>query len=374
MRNGLLLAGLALAGPALAYWSDEAETVVESIGRVVTPALDEEPDEPGTPDDDGTKDLAGALMRGATDNARSPTTTTATPATLSAVLNSAIAGDRIVLAPGSYGAVAMPRTVFKPAISIDASRAKLSHLKVFLSGGINWAGGTIDAPRTQDTAVWIDNATDVEVAGMTMRGPRVGIGVSRSTDVEVRDNRFDGIRSDGVNIAMSQRVRVTGNLCLNFNPVLPVYDPRGRLITDGDHPDCVQGWSRRGYPLTADVTIQDNVAIGLMQGVWFEDYGDGGYDRIIVQRNDFTLAMFQGINVNNGRGTIITGNRVRAVPGARLLAFPFPLIRPWIKASGQRITLCGNQAESYPASDPANLPCKERPAKAAEPPMEDGEL
>lgn len=281
----------------------------------------------------------------------------ATPATLGAILSAAKSGDSIVLAAGNYGAVTLPRVRYSPAIRIDASRARLSGITMVQTGGVEWSGGTLSADREQYWGVLIDYAERVRISGMTVGGAKTGVAVSRSTDVEVAGNRFDGIRSDGVNIAMSQRVKVLDNLCLNFLPVLPVYDAQGKLLVDGDHPDCIQGWSRKGYPLTADVLISGNVAVGYMQGVWFEDQGDGGYDRVVVRDNDLTLAAFQGINILNGRHTVVTGNRVRAVPGSRLLAYPFPLIRPWIRASGERVTLCGNRAESYGAEEPANRPC-----------------
>lgn len=282
---------------------------------------------------------------------------TAQPGNLAQVLATARSGDRIVLAPGRYGEVTIPRRTYKPAITIDAGQARLSGLTIFQAAGVNWNGGQLEGPRSQTWGLRIDFADHVAVTGMTLTGPRIGLLVSRSTDVDVLNNRFDGVRSDGVNIAMSQRVRIIGNQCVNFDPILPIYDLLGHLLLDGDHPDCIQGWSRVGYPVTANVTIANNTASGVMQGVWFEDYGDGGYDGIVVRGNDFTLGMFQGINIRNGRGTVIINNHVRPVPGSRLPAFPFPLIRPWIRSSGERITMCGNYAESYPADDPANQRC-----------------
>lgn len=281
----------------------------------------------------------------------------ATPATVASVLAAARGGDLIVLAAGDYDTITLPRVKFSTTVRIDASRARLSEVVIYEAGGIDWTGGRLVGEREQWWGVRVDFAERVRISGMTLSGAKTGIGVSRSTDVEVADNRFDGIRSDGVNIAMSQRVKILRNLCVNFDPVPTIYNAAGKVVTDGDHPDCVQGWSRIGYPLTADVTIEDNIANGLMQGVWFEDYGDGGYDRIIVRGNNLTLGMFQGINILNGRDVVITSNRVRPVPGSRLPAHPHPVIRPWIRASGEKITLCGNKAESYGADDDANRPC-----------------
>lgn len=332
-------------------------------GRVITPAASLPPapaapdpaptSEPATPTPTPTPSPAPTVVPSLPSEG-----TLATPETLAAILGAARSGDTIVLAPGDYGPVALPRVSYSPALRIDASRARLSEVVIFRTGGVEWTGGTLKGDREQTWSVRIDTAERVRISGMSLSGAKVGIGVSRSSDVEVSGNRFDGIRHDGVNIAMSQRVQVLRNMCINFDPVLPIYDPTGKLITDGDHPDCVQGWSRVGYPLTSDILIEDNVGVGTMQGVFFEDYGDGGYDRVTVRGNDFTLGMFQGININNGRDTVITGNRVRPVPGSRLLAYPYPAIRPWIRAVGERLTMCGNQAESYPADEPANQPCR----------------
>lgn len=270
-----------------------------------------------------------------------------TPSTIKAALAKAKPGDALVLSDGDYGQVETPRKTFAPPLRFEAAKARVRYLRVFNSDGIEWRGGSFSSPREQSWAVHIDGSRNVTIAGIHATGAKIGINVMRSTDVDVLGNRLEGLRSDGINIAMSQRVRVIGNQCLNFDPILPIYDAKGKLLKDGDHPDCVQAWSRKAYPLTADILIAGNYGDGLMQGVWFEDYGDGGYDRVTVRDNDFRLGMFNGVVIKGGRDVTITGNRVRGIPGAVLLAYPHPVVKPWIKADGERITMCGN-VESDP--------------------------
>jgi hypothetical protein len=172
--------------------------------------------------------------------------------------------------------------------------------------------------------------------------------MTRSTKIDVIGNKFDGVRSDGVNIAMSQRVRILGNACVNFRPIRPIYASDGRLLVDGDHPDCIQAWSRRGFAPTSDVTIEDNAAEGEMQGISFFDPGQGGYDRIVIRNNNLRLSYWNGIVALEARNSLVTDNIVATVSGARALNWPFQLIATWIRLTGVNNVVCDNDVLAFP--------------------------
>lgn len=288
----------------------------------------------------------------------------ATPATLTRVLASAEGGDTIILAPGDYGRVTLSRRRFARPVTLDARQARFEQLTVRGASGVVIAGGIVQSPP-ETLGVFIDGSDHVTVRDMTIGGALVGITLRRSTDVVVAGNRLLGVRSDGINIGMSQRVRVERNECRDFRPVPPVFDSRGKLVKDGDHPDCIQGWSRPGDAPTGDVTVIGNRAVGRMQGVFFNNYvrdgvDDGGYDRMVVRNNDLTLSMYNGVVLEAVRGAVVTGNIVRPEPGARNLWWPFRPVTPWIKLIGTDIRACGNAVAAGPGQKVSSgtQPCR----------------
>ncbi len=277
---------------------------------------------------------------------------TATPATLPAQIKAAQAGDRITLAAGEYGAVSITNRTFAPPVLIDASAARLTALTIRKVQGLEWRGGVLNGPRNTSFGVAVALSSHITIKGMLISGPKVGLAFSETTDFEAIGNRFDGVRSDGINIAMSQRGRIIGNQCYNVRPIRATYTAEGRLLVDGDHSDCIQGWSRKGKTPTGDLLIEGNVAEGEMQGITFFDPGQGGNDRITIRGNDLLLAYWHGVTVYEGRGTIITGNRVRTLPGAKALNYPYKPIKTWVYTlRGVDQTVCGNIVPAMPVGE-----------------------
>ncbi len=282
---------------------------------------------------------------------------TATPDTLAAVLQAVRGGQRVVLAPGTYGDVTLPRRTFAPALAIDATRARFTGLMIRNVGGVAIEGGTVEGPRERAATITVDFSHDIALRHMRTSGSVVGVSVSRSRAVLVADSVFDGMRSDGVNIAGSQDVRIERNVCRNFTPTLPIYDAAGKLVKDGNHPDCVQGWSIVGRPPNARIAVIGNSGRGWMQGVFFGNPGQGGIDGIVVQGNTFDLSLFNGIALTEARGARVTGNTVRTIPGARMLNYPFKPVTAWIKLiGGGDAIVCGNTVDA-PKLSPEHGPC-----------------
>lgn len=273
------------------------------------------------------------------------TTLTATPVTFAKVAAKAKDGDRIVLAAGNYGDVRLPPVDHAKPVTIDASRATARSLTIKRpTAGWTWRGGVIDSPLPP--GIWFNitmrGAKRIEIAGVTLTGGFTGVQVNESQDVVLRNNLATGLQSDGFNIMSSQRVSVIGNTCRDFRPLLPIYDPAGKLIKDGTHDDCVQLWSNKGGVPTRDITIVGNTARGYMQGIGV--YGNPGppVENITVEGNDLELAMWHGINIADAKGVVVArNNKVRAVPGARQLNAPFHEVKPWLKTPPGAVT-CGN--------------------------------
>lgn len=278
-----------------------------------------------------------------------------TPASLVPVLASAKGGETITLAEGDYGTVAMPARTFSPSLKIDARRARFTGLTLRNVKGVEITGGVVRSPTDQNFAVIVDFAQRIRLSNMAIGGARIAVAISRSQDIDVIGNDFAGTRSDGVNVAMSQRVRIERNQCRDFRPIEAVYAADGKLVRDGDHPDCVQAWSAQGYPVTSDLIIVGNTASGFMQGFFIANPHNGPeqrpFERVTVKDNILTLSAFNGIVLKNVQQADVSGNTVNTVKGSVLGAFPHPPIKAWVRVTGAQNRVCGNAVQAEPKGE-----------------------
>jgi nitrous oxidase accessory protein NosD len=295
----------------------------------------------------------------------------ADPNSLAKVFASAKGGDVIVLAPGDYKGVQLAGRTFSPALTLDAAKARIIGLEVRNLEGLVISGGVFQSaapgvhPRTGQAvfrpAVRIDNARDVAVRSIRAIGPGgtqdgdpfgegTGISILRSGKVEViggqfrgfrggvvlskvdgfrlMGNQFTHMRSDGIQVGEGRNGLIEGNSCAETR------------IRDQEHPDCIQMWSRPTSLPTADVIIRGNKAVGKMQGIGLFNHvrngvDDGGFDRIVIEDNDLTVAYPHGIALYASRDSVVRNNRVKTMAGARWIAN--------INIKGEtRVTRCGN--------------------------------
>ena len=299
---------------------------------------------------------AGGCAFAATDGA-------VTPDNLASRLNSATGGAVIRLSPGDYGTITIPRKVFTPAIRIDARQAMFRGLVLNGASGVEVVGGTVVGPGGRSYGISLRDAARVRIEGMTIRGAHRGIVVSNSSDIALVGNMLIGLISDGIDIALSQRVLVERNTCRGFTPTPAIYDASGTRLKDGDHPDCIQAWSRPTAPPTSDLTIIGNVTEGEMQGIFLGNHvragvDDGGFDRIVIRDNRVQVGMPNGIVIGNGRDSIVVDNEVRSVTGS-ILSVARPIrVKANLRVSGSRNVVCGNHVFDVPeatGAQPCNL-------------------
>ena len=111
--------------------------------------------------------------------------------------------------------------------------------------------------------------------------------------------------SDGINIAGSHNVTATGNSC------------SGTVISAGAHPDCIQMWSIAGRPVQSDITLSKNIINGPTQGLTSFTEANGGGLRISIIDNIIATSYPQGIACYGCVDSIITGNILTTLAGAR---------------------------------------------------------
>jgi hypothetical protein len=242
----------------------------------------------------------------------------ATPETLAGRLAAAGPGDVLRLAPGEYGRVEIRGREFEPRLRIEAGEARLQ-LVVRHSAGIDVDGGrfvaaTAKSPRDSGLpmragyAAEVRDSSHVRFAGGQFSDSVRGLVVARSSDIELRDLRFDRMSSDGINIAGGQRVLVERVECHDFAP------------HDGAHPDCVQLWASARTGPTADVTVRDSLARGTTMGFTAFNHpekGQIGFDRLRFINNRAEIRRGHGVSVYDCRNCEVRGNQMTTLPDSR---------------------------------------------------------
>lgn len=294
----------------------------------------------------------------------------ATPETLQQVLADAKGGDTIMLAPGEYPNVGFGRREFQPRLVIDARAAKLSGWWIRGATGVEFRGGEYRLPpmvvsprngrKDYGRSLRIDGSRDIvirdarfigpaatgeetlpfgegygifmvggsniEITGNALAGYKSGIVLTRVDGFQLRENTFTEMRSDGMQIAESRNGLLERNTC------------GGTRIREGEHPDCIQMWSRPTSLPTADMIIRGNRISGGTQGIGMFNHvrngvDDGGFDRILIEDNEIEVGFPNAISLKSGRNSIVRNNRVRTFKDAKFRASI---------NTGPGVTRCGN--------------------------------
>jgi hypothetical protein len=238
-------------------------------------------------------------------------------------------GATVRLPAGPVAALVLRGRRFDPPVTVLADGATVQGIVLADVQGLRWRGGTIVSaeglqPSTtmQGYAVNIRQSRDISIEGATLTSAVRGVVLAQSDGIALRRLMLTGLRSDGINIALSRRVLVEDVTCSDFVPIARIDDAAGKMIKDGDHPDCIQAWSRPSDPPSADITIRRVKARGPMQGIFLGNHvrngiDDGGFDRVLIEDNDIEVAFPNGIRIDGGRNSIVRNNRVATPPGAR---------------------------------------------------------
>jgi hypothetical protein len=258
-----------------------------------------------------------------------------TPDKLLAALNAAKPGDTLVLV-GDFPALRWGKRSFDPPLVLDMTKATVSGpwywgsldgvtfkggkwrglnpLRIDKASRITIDGGDFQNPGLPDgNGFWVIGGSQITVRNTTFSQFERGCVFSKVDGIVVENSGFDRMRSDGISMGECRNVRVTG--CA-FH---------GTRIVGTEHPDAVQLWSRPTSPPTSDVVVEDNVIVGMTQGVFLGNHvragvDDGGFDRVTIRRNRIVGGYPQGIHVTAGRGVTVEDNTVSTYPAARYRA------------------------------------------------------
>ncbi|OHB27887.1 MAG: hypothetical protein A2790_14695 [Phenylobacterium sp. RIFCSPHIGHO2_01_FULL_69_31] len=284
---------------------------------------------------------------------------------LVSALKAAQSGDVIQLAPGTYSPFVLSGLKFDAPVTITSldpgNPAKLTGLNVKGSEGLEFnslefvVGGTVDNPfqvsgsanigfdnlnvhgsldgnaQNDVAAFLIRDSKNVEVTNSEFQQLRHGVAHLNTDGLNVSDNYFHDIQTDGVRGGGSSHVVVSGNYFTNFDPV------------DGDHPDAIQFWTGNTSASATDIAVTGNVIVrgsgAAVQGIFFRDQvGNLPYEGVVVSGNLVVGGMPNGIAVSGGNNVIVDNNVVVGLPDQR----------SWISTGGaSNVTLSNNTSTYY---------------------------
>ncbi|MBI1200583.1 MAG: hypothetical protein GC203_22200 [Phenylobacterium sp.] len=254
---------------------------------------------------------------------------------------------------------------FSPALTVDATDARLS--AVIFNGvtGIRWNGGVFTGVPGRP-AFSAANGGDIKVSQIDFRGdgtinavvfrnmkgvaladsrldrPRVGVSLVDVEDVSVVGNTIQGWSGDGIGLAGVTRGEIRKNSCRD-----PV------RVEAGLHIDCIQGYFAHPRPNSHILVTQNYVTGFETQGVFFNAFP--GYpppDHIVAEENTVeTGDAPNGVALDGGPTNIARNNRTSTLKGSRW--------RTDVKVFGGSIS-CGNKTEAYLRwKSVAEPPCKD---------------
>lgn len=263
-------------------------------------------------------------------------------------------GAVVKVPPGRQPLIAIEGQRFDPPVTIDAQGAVVAGLRLVNSSGIIWRGGTIEAPGGKDGrgaqfyGVDMRKSQSITFDGVHFTNALRAMVIADSRGLVVRNSRFAGLRSDGMNVAGTSNVLVEKNSFTDFSPVKPTGSKALGNWRDGDHPDAVQIWSTKANPGNSDIVVRDNIIEGDTQGINTFGPPGTGYSRIVVEDNVLRINYPAGISVMSCTDCTVRNNRVASLPGSEWKAN--------VRTDRSTGRFCGNRIAALPRH-PANANC-----------------
>lgn len=267
------------------------------------------------------------------------TYTVSNAAELSIALKAVVAGDKILLAAGDYGSVAIKNLQFDTDITISSrdpsAQAIISKLDVTGSKGITFTDlefSTVGSTKMGGLFSVVESSKitfdDVYVHGSMNGNPQDdvdGIGVLRSKDIKIINSEFEQLRNaishrdnDGLIVSGNHihDIRLDGvrgsgssNVVISKNYISDFYR------ADGDHADAIQFYTGNTIYAAKNITITDNIidrGDGMkMQGIFIRDENlKLPYENITITGNVLIGTNTNGIAVTTTKNLEISGNTI----------------------------------------------------------------
>lgn len=158
-------------------------------------------------------------------------------------------------------------------------------------------------PR-QESAVSVFGISDVNVSAMSVNGYRNGLLMNDVEGFDLDGLSLSDLSADGVHGASIRKGRIA-NVTVH-----------GTRSYGGEHPDGVQLRSVDGLPPTSDVTVEDCLFVGHINGLLATDHGAGGFERLTIRRIKARISRTLGLGVAGARGLVMEDIDVSTLPGS----------------------------------------------------------
>ena len=335
-----------------------------------------------------TSDRLGTSVGSTVSNGTS--VTVSSTAALISALNSAHAGETILLASGTYvglniSGINTPGNVTIKSAS-STSPAVLNGLNVTNSSGITFSGlelssvgitkyayaftvsnssnltftglnvhGSMDNNPGDDIgALYIHGSNNISVTNSQFQQAASGITELNNSNITISGNSFHNIETDGIDNGGSSNVSILNNTFTNFQPA-----------TSSAHPDAIQFWTTNTTASAHNITVSGNTISvgsgGQTQGIFMSDQvGDLPYQNVTISNNTITGELYNSISVTHADGLAITGNNVTASTSTTVNAENSPstgtATLAWIGvADSTSVSLGDNDSSGYKLSDNTGL-------------------
>ncbi len=166
-------------------------------------------------------------------------------------------------------------------------------------------------PRPSGFGLVLRDSREIRLETSSLTRFHRAVVISRSQDISILSNEITAIRSDGIDCAEVQRIRISGNYIHDFD----------RLPASKDHADMIQFWTRDTERPSTDILIENNILAsgrGLYtQSIFLrneraetEDRPDLYYKNLRIIENVIINAHAHGITVGEAQGVEIARNSV----------------------------------------------------------------
>jgi hypothetical protein len=162
---------------------------------------------------------------------------------------------------------------------------------------------------TDVSGLLIENSTHLGIQNSTFAYLHNGFSEIGDNYVTVSGNNFSNISDDGIRGGGTSNVTITGN----------TFTTQHVDASDPTHPDAIQFWTTNTTAGASNITITNNTisrgAGNAVQGIFLNDeMGNRPYTNVTIQGNSLTGELYNGILVDDGISTTISGNNVVSLP------------------------------------------------------------
>ena len=252
---------------------------------------------------------------------------------LYAATKAAVAGDQILLAPGSYSMISLSNFNPTSAVTIASldptNPAKVSGIYAVNSSNVTFKNLDVSVDPRQIFAVtlgsdknmifdnlsihgtgagdgngvMVRNSTGITIKNSEIHDIGTGLSHINSSNVVFSNNKFHDLQADAIHGGGTSNITISGNYFTNFFPKA------------GDHPDAIQFWTTGTTTSARDIVVTDNVVVrgegSVVQGVFIGSETGLVYQNVTITGNTIVGGMYNGIALSTANNVKIADNVVQ---------------------------------------------------------------